>query len=81
MRRALALAGARNVMMTHWEVSDKWTSQFMIDYYRAYLKSNEPVAALQQVQGQWLRKLRESEGTKIAAQIAGPFFITIQGGR
>ena len=79
MRRGLALAGARNVLMTQWPVSDHWTSLFMKDFYQAYLKGVDPVEALGIVQARWLKQLREEEGAKVAAQIAGPFFITTQG--
>ena len=79
MRQSLALAGVRNILMTHWPVSDRWTSEIMADFYRANLNVERPAEALHLVQKRWMKKFRLEEGAKIAAQIAGPFFITTQG--
>ncbi len=79
MRQSLALAGVRNILMTHWPVSDRGTSEIMADFYRANLNVERPAEALHLVQKRWMKKFRLEEGAKIAAQIAGPFFITTQG--
>ena len=79
MRQALALAGVRNILMTHWPVSDRWTSEIMADFYRVNLDVGRPTEALHVIQKRWMGKIRLDEGPKIAAQIAGPFFITTQG--
>ena len=81
LRRSLAIAGARNILMTHWAVSDRWTQEFMTDFYDHYSQSGNPVQALGVVQSEWLKELREDEGAKVAAEIAGPFFIVTQGRR
>lgn len=67
--------------MTHWAVSDRWTQEFMTDFYDHYSQSGNPVQALGVVQSEWLKELREDEGAKVAAEIAGPFFIVTQGRR
>ena len=66
-------------MMTHWEISDRWTNDFMAEFYVRYGEHQHPSQALFEVQAKWLRDLRREEGAKVAAQIAGPFFITTQG--
>ena len=73
------MAGARNILMTHWEVSDRWTNDFMAEFYARYSEHQRPSQALFEVQSKWLRDLRRDEGAKVAAQIAGPFFIATQG--
>ena len=79
LRRSLAMAGARNILMTHWDVSDRWTNDFMAEFYARYSEHQRPSQALFEVQSKWLRDLRRDEGAKVAAQIAGPFFIATQG--
>lgn len=79
LRRSLAMAGARNILMTHWGVSDRWTNDFMAEFYARYGEHQSPSQALFEVQAKWLRDLRREEGAKVAAQIAGPFFIATQG--
>lgn len=51
----------------------------MAEFYARYSEHQRPSQALFEVQSKWLRDLRRDEGAKVAAQIAGPFFIATQG--
>jgi CHAT domain-containing protein len=42
LSRALVYAGARNVMVSYWSVSDESTAQMMTRFYQNILKSNTP---------------------------------------
>jgi CHAT domain-containing protein len=42
LSRALVYAGARNIMVSYWSVSDESTSQMMTRFYQDVLKSNTP---------------------------------------
>jgi CHAT domain-containing protein len=46
LRRALTLAGARNVVMSLWKVPDPETRDLMVAFYRALPTSSGPAAAL-----------------------------------
>ncbi|MDF1811375.1 MAG: CHAT domain-containing protein [Verrucomicrobiales bacterium] len=78
MRRAFVMAGARNVMMTLWEILDDPTPEFMDDFYRRYLKIGNAPEALAQVQREWLMRLRKESGTGAAIYIAGGFVMSAQ---
>ena len=52
---------------------------YMAEFYARYSEHQRPSQALFEVQSKWLRDLRRDEGAKVAAQIAGPFFIATQG--
>jgi CHAT domain-containing protein len=51
LSRALVYAGARNIMVSYWSVSDESTSQMMTRFYQNVLQSNTPTyrKTLQQV--------------------------------
>jgi CHAT domain-containing protein len=51
LSRALVYAGARNIMVSYWSVSDESTSQLMTGFYQSVLKSATPTyrKSLQQV--------------------------------
>ena len=51
LSRALVYAGARNIMVSYWSVSDESTSQLMTGFYQDVLKTNSPTyrKSLQQV--------------------------------
>lgn len=56
--RAFQIAGARNVLVSLWQVDDRLTAEFMVDFYRNWLADNahdEPAAALRATQREWLR--------------------------
>ncbi|MBI5821355.1 MAG: CHAT domain-containing protein [Verrucomicrobia bacterium] len=78
LRRGFIQAGAQNLLMTLWPVSDKWTVDLMKAFYERALKDNNAPQALAEVQRQWLARLRQ-EGVLTAARLAGPFILTFQG--
>ena len=62
LRRGFIQAGAQNLLMTLWPISDEVTVQIMSDFYeRAHNTGNAP-EALAEVQRNWLLKLRTEKG-------------------
>jgi hypothetical protein len=60
-------------------VSDKYTVQFMQDFYERAIKSGDAPTTLAEVQKERLLKMREAVGTKLAVQLYGPFIMSFQG--
>jgi len=79
LRRGFAQAGAENLLLTLWAVSDQTTVQIMADFYEAAHKSGNPPEALAEVQRKWLLKLRSEKGLAQAVNLAGPFIMSSQG--
>jgi CHAT domain-containing protein len=79
LRRGFLKAGARNLLMTLWTVSDQETIGFMKEFYQAAQKSGRPPQALAEVQRDWLVRLRQERGLRVAVSLAGPFVVTFQG--
>ena len=79
LRRGFIQAGAQNLLMTLWPVSDKWTVEMMKAFYERALKEGDASGALAQVQRDYLVKLREAKDPVMAARLAGPFILTFQG--
>ncbi len=50
LRRALVLAGAESQMMSLWPVSDRSTSELMVDYYKGLIRGQGRGEALREVQ-------------------------------
>ena len=73
LRRAFMMAGAQNLLMTLWPVSDATTPKIMQDFYKLGLSSLDAVSALAKVQREWLQKLRSEHGLLAAVRDAGPF--------
>jgi len=80
LRRGFIQAGAQNLLMTLWPVSDKWTVEMMKAFYDRALKNGDASGALAQVQRDYLVKLRKEKNPVMAARLAGPFVMTFQGG-
>jgi CHAT domain-containing protein/Tfp pilus assembly protein PilF len=59
LRRALALAGSESQVISLWTVSDKGTSQLMIDYYKRLREGEGRSAALRQAQLKMLDSKRQ----------------------
>ena len=38
MSRALAYAGARNIIVSFWKVADESTAELMVDFYKIHLQ-------------------------------------------
>ena len=79
LRRGFVQAGAQNLLMTLWPVSDKWTVEIMKDFYDRVLQTGDAPQALADVQRDWLVRLKKEKGALLAARIAGPFIMTFQG--
>ncbi|MCA9795207.1 MAG: CHAT domain-containing protein, partial [Candidatus Eremiobacteraeota bacterium] len=75
LRRGFLQSGCDNLVFTLWPVADQETADFMLDFYRS-MNDKDPATALNQVQRQWLVKLRQQHGPSIAAALAGPFVVT-----
>jgi CHAT domain-containing protein/Tfp pilus assembly protein PilF len=59
LRRAFVLAGARNLVMSLWEVDDDVTRDLMERFYRAYRGGVRPAEALRRAQIETIASLRE----------------------
>ena len=79
LRRGFLQAGAQNLLMTLWPISDEVTVQIMSDFYEAAHKSGNAPEALAEVQRNWLVKLRTEKGLAQAVNLAGPFIMSSQG--
>ena len=79
LRRGFIQAGAQNLLMTLWPISDETTVQIMLDFYDAALKGGNAPQALVATQRNWLIKLRKERGLLEAARLAGPFIMSSQG--
>ena len=79
LRRAFIQAGAQNLLMTLWPVTDKYTVPFMKDFYERAIASGNAPTTLAEVQKERLLKMREAVGTKLAVQLYGPFIMSFQG--
>jgi len=79
LRRGFIEAGAQNLLMTLWPISDEVTVQIMSDFYEAAHKTGNAPEALAEVQRNWLVKLRTERGLAQAVNLAGPFILSSQG--
>ena len=83
LRRAFALAGAKRLLLTLWQVPDNSTADFMADFYQEALRTNNPSQALWQLQGRLLDKEAGFSEDDAALEEAvlryGPFLITHRG--
>jgi CHAT domain-containing protein len=79
LRRGFIQAGAQNLLMTLWPISDEVTVQIMSDFYDAAHNSGNAPEALAEVQRNWLVKLRTEKGLAQAVNLAGPFIMSSQG--
>ncbi len=79
LRRGFIQAGAQNLLMTLWPISDEVTVQIMSDFYEAAHQTGNAPEALAKVQRNWLLKLRAEKGLAQAVNLAGPFIMSSQG--
>jgi CHAT domain-containing protein len=84
LRRAFTQAGAQNLLMTLWPVSDKYTTDFIKAFYDRAMADGDAPQALADVQREFLVKYREKfkdskSATRLAVQLAGPFILSFQG--
>jgi CHAT domain-containing protein len=79
LRRGFIQAGAQNLLMTLWPISDEVTVQIMSAFYQAAHNLGKAPEALAEVQRVWLMKLRTEKGLAQAVNLAGPFIMSFQG--
>ena len=79
LRRAFSIAGAQNLLLTLWPVEDRFTSDFMVSFYKEALKTKNAPKSFAKVQKEWLIKLREERSIGQAVKMAGPFILTFRG--
>jgi CHAT domain-containing protein len=79
LRRGFIQAGAQNLLLTLWPISDQTTVQIMLDFYNAAEKTHNAPQALADVQRDWLVKLRKERGLLDAVRLAGAFIMSSQG--
>jgi len=79
LRRSFMMAGAENLLMTLWRVSDQTTPEIMADFYQEALKTGNAPGSLAKVQREWLVKLRKEKGLLEAIHDAGPFVMATIG--
>jgi len=77
LRRAFMMAGAQNLLMTLWPVSDEVTPKIMADFYKEALATHDAPGALAKVQRDWLLKLSKEKGYLAAVRDAGPFAMVV----
>jgi CHAT domain-containing protein len=79
LRRGFIQAGAQNLLMTLWPISDEVTVQIMSDFYEAAHNAGNAPEALAEVQRNWLVKVRKERGLASAVNLAGPYIMSSQG--
>jgi CHAT domain-containing protein len=79
LRRGFIQAGAQNLLMTLWPVSDKWTVDLMKGFYDVAMRTGNAPDALADVQREYLVKLKTEKNLVFAARLAGPFVMNFQG--
>jgi len=79
LRRGFIEAGAQNLLMSLWSISDETTVQIMSDFYETLHQTGNPPQPLATVEHNWLIKLREEQGLAKAVALAGPFIMSFQG--
>jgi CHAT domain-containing protein len=77
LRRAFMIAGAQNLLMTLWPVSDEVTPKIMADFYKEALATHDAAGSLARVQREWLVKLRKEKGLMAAVRDVGPFAMVV----
>ena len=77
LRRAFMMAGAQNLLMTLWPVSDETTPLIMAEFYKEALATHDAPGALAKIQRDWLVKLRNEKGIVAAVRDAGPFAMVV----
>ncbi len=77
IRRSFSIAGAREVLVALWPVSDSATPDFMDRFYRLALASDRPAQALWQAQGEFISAaIRDDESFEIAVLQYAPFILS-----
>jgi CHAT domain-containing protein len=75
LQRAMAIAGAENLLMTLWPINDADTPDFMAEFYKRVIAGEHPARALPEVQRHYLAKWRAKHNLWYAINRAAPFVI------
>jgi len=76
LRRGFALAGAIEVVVALWPVSDRSTPEFMERFYQLALASDRPAQALWQCQREFLTKAANDDDFEAAVLRYAPFVLS-----
>jgi hypothetical protein len=77
IRRSFSIAGAREVLVALWPVSDSATPEFMDRFYRLALASDRPAQALWQAQGEFIPNAKgNDEDFELAVLQYAPFILS-----
>lgn len=77
IRRSFSIAGAREVLVALWPVSDSATPEFMDRFYRLAIASDNPAQALWQTQGEYIPVPQENcEDFELAVLQYAPFILS-----
>ena len=76
LRRAFSLAGAREIVVALWPVSDESTPGFMERFYQLALRSDRPAQALWQTQGEFLSAATSDDDFELAVLRYAPFVLS-----
>jgi CHAT domain-containing protein len=76
LRRAFAIAGARETLVALWPVSDDSTPGFMERFYRLALASDRPAQALWQAQGEFFSTAATEDDFELAVLRYAPFVLS-----
>jgi len=79
LRRGFLMAGAQNLLLTLWAVSDAETASLIESFYTKAFATGDPAGALDDVQRERLVALREKDGIGQAVRLAGPFILNVTG--
>lgn len=79
LRRAFHIAGAREVIVSLWPVSDLTTPEFMERFYRLALSSDRPAQALWRTQREFLSTSRAGLDPEAAILRHAPFVLSQRG--
>lgn len=77
IRRSFSIAGAREVLVALWPVSDSATPEFMDRFYRLALASDRPAQSLWQTQGEFISAaMGDDESFETAVLNYAPFILS-----
>ncbi len=77
LRRSFSIAGAREVLVALWPVSDSATPEFMDRFYRLALASDRPSQSLWQTQGEFISaEMGDDESFETAILKYAPFILS-----
>ena len=87
LRRAFIQAGTQNLLMTLWNVEDRFAEKFMRKFYPRAVTNDDAATTLADVQKEMLKNMRGNQALKAAGRpttryavwLYGPFIMSFQG--